>query len=59
MENKKNATQIKHEEILDELQNLYLQTPEIYRETRRKAVGIRSSQISALIALLIKKGVLK
>lgn len=48
----------KHRMILNELQQEWQDNNLIHMSMRSNVEGIRSSQISALIALLIRKGVL-
>lgn len=54
------SEQIKrHEEIMLDLQTEWVENHEIYSKTNERWYGIRSSQISALIMYLIRKGVIK
>lgn len=48
-----------HGEVMDELEREYHENKAWHRLQRKNPIGIRSSQISALVMLLIKKGVLK
>ena len=47
----------KYDEIMRELQDFWEQNRITFMENHGKAEGIRSSQIAALVALLIEKGV--
>lgn len=50
----------KHQQVIDEIQKEWEDYPDVHNEQhRRKRQGIRSSQISALIMILIKKGIIK
>ena len=48
-----------HSETMEELQQEWEDNVLIHKERRMTGRGIRSSQISALVALLVKKGVLE
>jgi len=45
-------------EVMKELQHEWSENNDLYVQRHNYAVGIRSSQIAALVMLLIKKGVL-
>jgi len=47
----------KYNKIMDELQALWYSKENTFVETHNNPEGIRSSQIAALVALLINKGV--
>jgi len=47
----------KYDKIMDELQALWYSDQGTFMETHNNPEGIRSSQIAALVALLIDKGV--
>ena len=47
----------KYDEIMYELQKTWEENNPLFMEGHRKLEGIRSSQIAALVALLVEKGV--
>jgi len=49
----------KYDSVMSELDDEWDENSIVHKTNRFKVRGIRSSQISALVALLIKKGVLK
>lgn len=51
--------QLQHKLLMDELNAEWKENSELHKERRYESRGIRSSQISALIAFLVKKGILK
>jgi len=53
------TTMLKHERIMDDIQGEWLGFPSLHLKYRDRIAGIRSSQISALVMYLIKKGVIK
>ena len=53
------AVRVKHEETMKELQQLWEKNyKEVYEKQHDTFIGIRSSQISALVDLLIRKGII-
>jgi len=48
-----------HNDLMEELQDEWIKNQDLHRNNHSRQFGIRSSQVSALVALLIKKGVLK
>jgi hypothetical protein len=49
---------MRHKMVMKEIQEEYESDESIHQEARENSSGIRSSQISALVAYLIKKGVI-
>jgi len=47
-----------HVEIMDEIQKEWCKNMEYHMKQNRNVYGIRSSQISALVAILIKRGII-
>jgi len=45
--------------IMSQLQSEWSDNGELYEKRRNVVLGIRSSQVGALVGLLIKKGILK
>jgi len=47
----------KYDEVMNELEEIWIQNEGLLLERGNKSRGIRSSQIAALVALLVEKGV--